>query len=38
VGGLPNATVVAIKGALYAIALVSIVLAARSAIETQGRT
>ena len=36
VGGLPNAAVVAIKGVLYAIALTSLVLASRSAIERQG--
>jgi uncharacterized membrane protein YdcZ (DUF606 family) len=35
VGGLPNTTVVLIKGVLYAIALVSLVLASRSAIARQ---
>jgi uncharacterized membrane protein YdcZ (DUF606 family) len=35
VGGLPNTTVVVIKGVLYAIALVGLVLASRSAIAKQ---
>ena len=35
VGGLPNAVVVAIKGALYAVALAALVLACRSAIARQ---
>jgi uncharacterized membrane protein YdcZ (DUF606 family) len=35
VGGLPNTTVVVIKGVLYAIALVGLVLASRSAIAQQ---
>jgi len=35
VGGLPNATVVAIKGVLYAITLVALVFATRSAIAKQ---
>jgi hypothetical protein len=35
VGGLPNATVVVIKGVLYAISLVGLVLAARAAIRRQ---
>jgi hypothetical protein len=35
VGGLPNATVVAIKAILYAIALTGLVLASRSAIARQ---
>jgi len=35
VGGLPNVTVVAIKGVLYAIALVALVLASRAAIARQ---
>jgi len=37
VGGLPNATVVTIKGVLYAIALVSLVLASRAAIARQSQ-
>jgi hypothetical protein len=36
VGGLPNATVVAIKGVLYAISLLALVLASRAAIARQG--
>lgn len=36
VGGLPSMTVVAIKGVLYAIALVGLVFASRSAIAKQG--
>ena len=36
VGGLPNLTVVIIKGVLYAIALTGLVLASRSAIARQG--
>ena len=35
VGGLPGATVVAIKGVLYAITLTALVLATRSAIAAQ---
>ncbi len=35
VGGLPNGTVVVIKGVLYAIALVGLVLSTRSAIARQ---
>ena len=35
VGGLPNVTVVVIKGVLYAIALTGLVLASRSAIAKQ---
>jgi hypothetical protein len=35
VGGLPNMTVVAIKGVLYAIALIGLVLSTRSAIARQ---
>lgn len=37
VGGLPNMTVVVIKGALYAIALAGLALSTRSAIAEQGR-
>lgn len=36
VGGLPNATVVAIKGVIYLIALAGLVQASRSAIARQG--
>ncbi len=36
VGGLRNATVVAIKGVLYSIALAGLVLSARSAVASQG--
>ena len=36
VGGLPNMTVVVIKGVLYAIALTGLVVASRSAIAKQG--
>jgi len=36
VGGLPNATVVLIKGVLYAISLAGLVFASRSAIARQG--
>lgn len=36
VGGLPNMTVVFIKGVLYAIALTGLALASRSAIAKQG--
>jgi hypothetical protein len=36
VGGLPNGTVVAIKGVLYALSLAGLVLSARSAIARQG--
>lgn len=35
VGGLPNSTVVLVKGVLYAISLTSLVLASRSAISRQ---
>jgi hypothetical protein len=35
VGGLPNMTVVVIKGALYALALIGLVLASRAAIARQ---
>jgi hypothetical protein len=35
VGGLPNATVVVIKGVLYAIALTGLFFASRSAIAKQ---
>ena len=35
VGGLPNASVVAIKGVLYAVALTGLAFAARSAIDRQ---
>lgn len=38
VGGLPNGTVVVIKGVLYAIALVGLVFASRSAIARQPRS
>ena len=38
VGGLPNMTVVLIKGALYAISLTGLVLASRSAISKQSAT
>ena len=36
VGGLPNQTVVVIKGLLYAVSLAGLVLSARSAIAMQG--
>jgi hypothetical protein len=36
VGGLPNTTVVVIKGVLYAISLIGLVFASRSAIRKQG--
>ena len=36
VGGLPGATVVAIKGVLYAVTLAALVCATRSAIAAQG--